>query len=156
MWPSEIQKTIIWISESRFLFCSENNIPKIRRWHSNVLNKSFRKSENHFRNIIWKTYSSRIRRRNSENKKPICYISDIIFSISEINNHILRKLKTNILFQNFRKCRLDFKKLFSFFLTFAQIRKFFSENIFLFYEWNFKQPEIRQIRSDLTNALFSV
>ena len=41
-------------------------------------------------------YSSRIRRRNSENKKPICYISYIIFSISEINNHILQKLKTNI------------------------------------------------------------
>ena len=77
-----------------------------------MLNKL--KSENHFRNIQ-ETYSSRIRRRNSENQKPICCISDIIFLISEINNHILQKLKKNILFQNFRKCRSDFKKLFSFF-----------------------------------------
>ena len=108
------------------LFCSENEIPKIRKWLSNVLNKSFRKSENHFRNIR-KTYSSCIRRWNSKNKKPICHISDIIFSIYKINNHILRKLKTNILFQNFRKCRSDFKKLFSFFLSFAQFRNFFSD-----------------------------
>ena len=114
MWHSEIQKTIIWISESHVLFFSENDIPKIQKWLSNVLNKSFQKSENHFRNIR-KMYSSRIRKRNSENKKPICYISNIIFSISEINNHILRKLKANILFQNFRKCRSDFKKLFYFF-----------------------------------------
>ena len=97
MWHSEIQKTIIWISEIRVLFCFENEILKIRKWLSNVLNKSFEKSENHFRNIR-QTYFSRIRKRNSENRKPICYISDIIFSISEINNHILRKLKTNILF----------------------------------------------------------
>ena len=158
MWHSEIQKTIIRISESRVLFCSENEIPKIWKGLSNVSNKPFRKSEYHFRNIRM-TYSSPIKRRNSENKIPICYISNIIFSISEINNHILRKLKTNILFQNFRKCRSDFKKLFSFFSTFAQIRKLFfrySDNIFLFYEWNFKQPEIRQMRSDLTNALFCV
>ena len=84
------------------------------RSDSNVLNKSFRKLENIFRNIR-KTYSSGIRKRNSDNKKPICYISEIIFSIPEINNHILRKLNTNILFQNFRKCHSDFKKLFSFF-----------------------------------------
>ena len=133
MWHSEIQKTIICISESRILFCSENEIPKIRKWLSNVLNKSFRKSENHFCNIQ-KTYSSRIRRRNPENKKPIFYISDIIFSISEINNHILRKLQTNILFQNFPKCHSKFKKLFSF-LTFAQVKKFFSDipKIFFFF-----------------------
>ena len=134
MWHSEIQKTIIWISESRLLFCSENEIPKIRKWLSSVLNKSFRKSENHFRNIR-KTYSSRIQRRNSKNKKPICYISNIIISIPEINNHMLRKLITNILFQNFRKCRSDFKKLFSLFLTLAQIRNFFSDipKIFSFF-----------------------
>ena len=102
------------ISESRVLFCSENEIPKIRKWLSNVLNKSFRNSENHFRNIR-KTYSSRIRRRNSENKKPICYISDIIFSVSEINNHILRKLKTNILFSEVPKVSFGFKENIFFF-----------------------------------------
>ena len=130
----KFRKPLIGISESRVLFCFENEIPKIRKWFSNVLNKSFRKSENHFRNIR-KTYSSRIRRLNAENKKPICYISDIIFSISEINNHILRKLKTNILFQNFPKCHPDFKKLFTFVLTFTQIRKFFSDipKIFSFF-----------------------
>ena len=99
----------------------------------------FRKTENHFRNIR-KTYSIRIRRRNSENKKPMCCISDIIFSISEIHNHILQKLKTNTLFQNFWKCRSDFKKLFSFFFNFCPNQKVFfrySKNIFLFYKWNF-------------------
>ena len=91
----------------------------------------FRKPLSEFRkvafNFAW--------RRNSENKKPIFYILDLIVSISEINNHILRKLKTKILFQNFRKCRSDFNKLFSFFLTFAQIRKLFSDipKIFSFF-----------------------
>ena len=157
MRQSEIQKTIIWILESRVLFCSDNEIPKIRKWLSNVLNNSFRKAEKHFRNIR-KTYSSRIRRRNSENKKPICYISDIIFSLSEINHHLLRMLKANILFRNFRVSFGFYESIF-FFYNFRPNQKVFfrySENIFLSYEWNFKQPEIRQMRSDLTNALFSV
>ena len=123
-WHSENQKTIIWISVNRVLFCSENEIPQIRKWLSNVLNKSFRKSENHFRNIL-KTYFSRIRRRNPENKKPICYISEIIFSISEIINHILQKLKTNTLFHNYRKCPSDFNKLFTFFKLSPKSESFF-------------------------------
>ena len=83
MWHFKIQKTIIWITESRVLFSTENEIPEIRKWLSNMLNKSFQTSENHFRNSV-------------------------------------------ILI------------------------------IFHFYEWNFKQPEIREMFSDLTHTLFNV
>ena len=62
-WKSE--NHYLNIGKTRSVLLWKQN-SEIRKWLSNMLNKSFRKSENHFRNIR-KTYSSRIRRRNSAN-----------------------------------------------------------------------------------------